>query len=351
MLRQAVGLFAVALIAVSPHLQAATPPAAIVSSKAHKSLLLDVTAAGKRLVAVGERGHIVLSDDAGKSWRQVAVPVRSLLTAVFFIDDKRGWAVGHDSVVLASTDAGNSWSLQHYKEFNPEALLEPVPEASEEEMADEVYEEEFVEEEAGRAVGSREGVPLLDVWFADADNGLAVGAYGLLLRTRDGGKSWLDESSTISNLEGWHLNAVAGLAGGVVIIGGEKGTLYRSADAGASFAPAISPYQGSFFGAFASSDQSIYVFGLQGSVYRSSDAGVSWSVVDTGITSGLNDACETPTGLRITGNAGVLLALDEGGSARVERRADRQSVLSCIATGNSLVVVGEGGAKFHPSNP
>lgn len=352
MLRRAFGVFAVALIAVSPQLQASAPPPAITSAKAHKALLLDVAVAGNRLVAVGERGHIVLSDDAGKSWRQAAAPVRSLLTAVYFIDEKRGWAVGHDSVVLATADAGNSWSLQHYKEFNPDALSEPPPEASDAAMSDEMYDEEFVEdEEAGRTVGSREGVPLLDVWFADASHGLAVGAYGLLLRTRDGGKSWVDDSASVSNVEGWHFNAIVGLEGGVVVIGGEKGTLYRSMDAGASFVPVRSPYQGSFFGAFVAEDRSIYVFGLQGSLYRSTDAGASWSAIETGISSGLNDACQTPQGLRIAGNAGVLLSLDAAGSARVERRADRQSVLSCVAAGKTLVVVGEGGAKFHPSTP
>ena len=32
--------------------------------------------------------------------------------------------------------------------------------------------------------------PLLDVWFDDADNGVIVGAFGLVLRTADGGSSW-----------------------------------------------------------------------------------------------------------------------------------------------------------------
>ena len=33
------------------------------------SLLLDLAAAGSRLVAVGERGHVLLSDDQGVTWR------------------------------------------------------------------------------------------------------------------------------------------------------------------------------------------------------------------------------------------------------------------------------------------
>lgn len=354
MLRRAVSLLAVVFLSGAAFVQAAEPAAAIPSIKAHKSLLLDVASAGKRLVAVGERGHILLSDDQGKTWRQVAVPVRSLLAAVYFIDEKQGWAVGHDSVVLATADGGSSWALQHYKEFNPEVLAEVAVDAEmSDESFDEASDEAFVEDE-GRAVGSREGVPLLDVWFSDAQHGIAVGAYGLMLRTVDGGRSWADVSNSVSNPEGWHMNAIAGVKadGGVVIIAGEKGTLYRSTDGGASFAPHKSPYQGSFFGAFTAADKSLYVFGLQGSLYRSADAGSSWAQIETGISSGLNDACELTGGaLRIAGNAGVIVNLDAAAGMRVERRADRQSVLSCVASGNALVVVGEGGAKFHASAP
>ncbi len=35
--------------------------------------------------------------------------------------------------------------------------------------------------------------PLLDVWFTDSQSGIAVGAYGLFLRTTDGGQSWRKE--------------------------------------------------------------------------------------------------------------------------------------------------------------
>ncbi|MBW2369941.1 MAG: hypothetical protein JRH15_18880, partial [Deltaproteobacteria bacterium] len=47
---------------------------AVMSRGAAHSVLLDVTTAGERLVAVGERGIVVLSDDAGHTWRQAKVP-------------------------------------------------------------------------------------------------------------------------------------------------------------------------------------------------------------------------------------------------------------------------------------
>src|SRR5450830_1044344 len=68
------------------------PVLAIESPKAAKGLMIDVAHAGSRLVAVGDRGHILYSDDQGSTWTQAKVPTRQLLTAVFFVDDQQGWA-------------------------------------------------------------------------------------------------------------------------------------------------------------------------------------------------------------------------------------------------------------------
>ena len=57
---------------------------AMMAPKAVKSLLLDVAKAGSRLVAVGERGHILVSDDNGQTWQQKPVPVNQMFNAVHF---------------------------------------------------------------------------------------------------------------------------------------------------------------------------------------------------------------------------------------------------------------------------
>src|SRR5690554_634705 len=61
---------------------------------APSNLLNDAVRAGDRIVAVGERGHIIYSDDGGKSWEQGSVPVSVTLTAVDFGTETHGWAVG-----------------------------------------------------------------------------------------------------------------------------------------------------------------------------------------------------------------------------------------------------------------
>src|SRR5882672_7062893 len=120
---------------------------------ADRSLLLDLAVAGQRLVAVGERGHVMLSDDQGATWRQAkSVPTRVLLTAVFFADNEYGWAVGHDETIINTVDGGETWTRSHF-----------APEAQQ---------------------------PLLDLWFANRVSGIAVGAYGAYFTTNDGGRHW-----------------------------------------------------------------------------------------------------------------------------------------------------------------
>src|SRR5205814_3974718 len=85
---------------------------AISSRLAARSPLMAVTTAGQRVVAVGLRGHVVYSDDLGRSWVQARVPVSSDLVAVTFVGAREGWAVGHGGVVIHSSDGGANWDKQ-----------------------------------------------------------------------------------------------------------------------------------------------------------------------------------------------------------------------------------------------
>ena len=79
--------------------------------------------AGKRVVAVGDYGFVILSDD-GKRFRQAAaVPTRAPLTSVFFLDVKRGWAAGHDGTILTTADGGDTWQMQREERGKERVLL------------------------------------------------------------------------------------------------------------------------------------------------------------------------------------------------------------------------------------
>ncbi len=280
---------------------------AIQAPLALRSLTLDVAAAGDRLVAVGDRGHILVSDDSGGSWRQVDVPTRAMLTGVFFADAERGWAVGHDGVILRSQDGGESWEVMRW-----------APE---------------------------EETPLLDVWFHDPEHGIAVGAYGLFLATSDGGTTW-DERS-ISEDDS-HLNRIAAWADTRLYLAAERGMIHRSDDGGASWIMLPSPYDGSFFGALALTGDSVLVFGLRGHMYRSDDGGESWGKVETGTIAMLTDGITLTDGrVLVVGLGGtVLLSSDGGRSFEGQEQPNRLGIASVVqAPDGGVVVVGEGGVR------
>ncbi len=315
--RLASSLLGVCLI-VSQGLQpvCAADDYAIASSRAAHGLMLDVVQAGRRLVAVGERGHILHSADQGLTWQQARVPTRQLLTALYFVDGQHGWAVGHDAVILATSDGGLSWRKQHE---------DPDREA-----------------------------PLLDVWFQDVDDGFAIGAYGLVLQTRDGGQTWKEVSERLPNDDQYHLNGIAMIPDGGLFVVGEQGSLYRSADAGATWTAVPSPYTGSWFGVIDTGQpRTLLIYGLRGSLYRSEDFGDSWQPVEVSdaqgvLASGLAGAARLDSGeILLVGNAGsVLRSRDQGHRFSLYRRADRRALAGVTAAGpDRWVLAGQGGLE------
>ncbi len=275
-----------------------------------KSLLLDGKFAGSRHVAVGERGHIIVSADGGADWVQARVPTRTLLTAVHMHDALTGWAVGHDATILRTSDGGESWTVVH--------------EAPEEDL------------------------PLLDIWFRDNLNGLAVGAYGYAVATEDGGDTWTGR--TISG-DDYHLNALIPTPGQDagsqrLYIAAESGVIYRSEDGGETWQELASPYAGSWFGGLALDENRVLLAGLRGHLFRSEDRGNNWTRIPSGTQATLTDAVLLPSGsIVVTGLEGTVLTSHDGGrSVESHNLATRQGISTAMPlAGGGVILVGEFG--------
>jgi len=315
----AIALSLSGVVALSTPVQAAAAADTVYateSARASKSLMLDVVHAGARLVAVGDRGHILYSDDQGTTWTQAKVPTRQLLTSVYFVDDKHGWAVGHDAQILASADGGVTWTKQ-FEDLKREA-------------------------------------PLLDVWFKDAGNGFAVGAYGAVLATTDGGQHWEDASDRLDNPDQYHLNAIAAVKDSGLFIVGEQGSMFRSADWGQTWERLQGPYEGSWFGVIGTGQPAtLLAYGLRGNLFRSADFGNTWEAVELNaargaLEFGLSGATVLDDGsLVIVGNGGsVVQSHDHGQTFSVFNRPDRISLSAVTAAGNgNLILAGQGGVR------
>ena len=331
--RFGLGLVAVLAGSLAPLAQAQLDPhdsanqPAEIEPLAPTSLLLDLAKAGERFVAVGERGHVLLSDDQGATWRQAkSVPTRAMLTAVYFADAEYGWAVGHDETILNTIDGGETWTRSHF-----------APDAAQ---------------------------PLLDLWFANRISGIAVGAYGAYLTTNDGGRHWasakfsppprpVDKGAGAAPTSDdepppdYHLNRIVGV-GNRLYIAAEGGQLYRSDDRGAHWRALPSPYEGSFFGLVPIRGDGLLAFGLRGHLFKSADAGESWTSLSTGTTAMLTDGVAI-NDLRVVigGLAGVLLVSgDAGETFKLSQQEDRRGFSALLpGPAGSVVVAGEGGVR------
>jgi photosystem II stability/assembly factor-like uncharacterized protein len=274
---------------------------ALPSPLAQRSLMLDVTRAGDALVAVGERGFILRSQDDGQSWQQVDVPVSVTLTRVTFPTPELGWVIGHAGAVLHSSDGGRTWKVQ----LDGRQAARLVQEAAERQMA--AQPGDAVERrlnEARKLISDGPDKPFLALHFFDGQRGLIVGAYGLAFATEDGGSTWQPIDERLDNPGALHLYAIQAL-GDELFIAGEQGLLLRSRDGGASFQALESPANGTLFGLISVGSNRLLAFGLRGKAYLSEDSGDSWQSV------------ETPHPITLTAGAqlsdGSLVLLDESG--------------------------------------
>jgi photosystem II stability/assembly factor-like uncharacterized protein len=286
------------------------------SAIAARRLLNGAARAGARLVAVGQRGHVVLSDDIGRTWTQAAVPVATDLTAVHFPTAELGWAVGHDGVVLASADGGRTWARQ----LDARGLGAHGAEAS-----------------------------FLDVWFDDARSGFAVGAFDLVASTDDGGRTWTRWRGRTENPRGLHLYAIRRV-GGDLWAAGEAGLVLKLDPAAGRFRAIRAPYAGSFFG-LTGCGGTVVVFGLRGTALASADGGATWRRAETGVEAALTAGTALPDGrVVLATDAGQVLVSGDGGKTfrrAAIARAVPASALAPAAEG-AILVAGAAGVAVQP---
>lgn len=257
------------------------------------SLLLDIDNTDFA-VAVGERGHILTSAD-GETFTQQAVPTTATLTAVTIVGDNV-WAVGHDATILYSADKGKTWTVQ---------MAEPDLEK-----------------------------PFFDVTFIDAQHGIAVGAYGLFFRTRDGGQNWKQElhASILSEMDQEYLEEVKQdspeyyeeelslilphfnklrMINDTLYLVGEAGLVAESDNMGESWRRLEMEYLGSFQDVAAIDDDTIMLAGLRGNVFVREGEG-AWEQVPTCLSGTLNAILTGDNqSIRLFGNNGMMATLQQ----------------------------------------
>lgn len=200
--------------------------------------IFNLAVQGDKVWACGQEGLIIHSTDGGETWKPQKSGVEEYLFSITFLDEDRGFAVGDRSILLRTDDGGENWTRMK---------LHPADESSEE-----------VDEDLALAMQD----PIFyDLAFVNDRVGWIVGEFGRILKTTDGGTTWVEQQSSL--------------------LGDETGIV------DAMDIP-------TFFGVHPVSEDEAYVAGLEGRVSRTTDGGETWKFVEMDVEFPIVDPLYTP---------------------------------------------------------
>jgi len=324
------------------------------SPLASKTWLHAITRAGDRLVAVGHRGHIIYSDDSGKTWSQAAVPVRSDLTAVDFPSPKEGWAAGHEGVILRSTDGGETWtkvldgyqfnemSLTHYQKLaqeNPDNTLYPI-----------------LVEEALFALEQGADRPWYVIHVNQRGEVYAAGAYGLLAVSYDQ-ETWVPILEGVENHDGFnHIFGYAQFGEDDFMLVGERGSVWYQPQPNQPWKRLSPFYTGSLYTAVIADDGEVIVSGMRGNTFRSTDKGFTWTEVEIPVAESIISSERLADGrlVLVSAAGSVLVSNDQGFSFKPVKDETRWPYTDLIEVEPGVILLtGRNGVRRldlpHPS--
>ncbi|MCV6613852.1 MAG: YCF48-related protein [Cellvibrionaceae bacterium] len=318
------------------------------SELAPRALVYSVSPFHGKLYAAGQTGHILHSDDSGKTWQQSQVPVSSAIVDIHFPSPEKGWAVGHEGVILHSADAGKTWQKQYdglrygqeglayYK-----ALAEQYPGQS-------IYGGLVGEMEFSIEQGADK--PFFKVYFADDNNGYALGAYGMAVVTQDGGQTWQHNLHVADNDSLYHVFDFAQTGSpDTLLLCGEAGLLSLSnVREGTTKQLENSPWDGSFFSCAVTKQNSFVVAGLRGRIFHSGDNGQTWAEAKKPPSSTIVDTLQLADGRLLAAGIGgeILVSNDDGRSFNyLPIKTNTRAYAIADAGNDKLLVAGPAGVQ------
>lgn len=323
-------------------------PALMVRDCAHV-LLISITRAGNRLVAGGENGAIIYSDDNGQSWHQAVVPVSVTITTVAFATAKDGWAAGAYGVVLHTTDGGVTWVRQldgiqvNQLQVDAATRFQTANPASP--AADTAV------RRAGIFTQDGPDKPFLTILASSPSDAMVFGGYRMCIRTDDGGASWNDCSLDIPDPVSHNLYDAIG-TGSSVYLAGEAGDVFRSDDQGKTFTSLAPPASSTLFGIFGTHDATLIAYGVSNGLFRSADQGKAWTSIPIDAQADLTAGAvlESGTVVILSEAGGTFASMDDGQSFQMLSLNEGMALYGIQQAANGdVVLVGSDGVRVVPA--
>jgi photosystem II stability/assembly factor-like uncharacterized protein len=321
---------------------------AIMVRRPDRVFLEAVTQVGGRLIAVGQHGVIIISEDSGRSWTQASVPVDVTLNCIAFANSLVGWAAGHFGVILKTTDGGLTWQTQldgiQANQLTMAAAQAAATENSTSPGAP------YAIRRANIFMQGGPNKPFLSIVVISAQKAIVFGAFRMTMLTNDGGRTWTDLSLSIDDRLSHNLYAAV-TAGVDIYVAGEAGEVFRSSDGGNTFPAVTSPAPVTFFGALAATEGVVLVFGVAGNLFRSQDQGGTWKDINLNTQDDLTAGLVLKSGyVLIATEAGALFgSKDTGVSFYAVQGGPPMAVFDMAEAPNGdIIFVGDAGAVAIP---
>ena len=180
---------------------------------------------------VGDNGLALKTVDGGKTWQRIKISDKTF-NDVFFVGQK-GWIVGGNRLILSTDDGGNIWKKKMESPNQSTDILTMLPNGTcppQESSAN----------------------SLTKVFFINKDKGFIVGADRTILKTEDGGSSWVEVSLDCMEtmMEELIMNGIFSI---------------------------------NFYGVFFLNEDSGWIVGDSGTILHSEDSGKEWTVQNGGL--------------------------------------------------------------------
>lgn len=261
-------------------------------------------------------------------------------------DDSAGLAVGVAGTVLLSNDQGATWQPQN--PLGTEAILGLDCTSSNVLAVGQGGVIHRKEGDSWRKVESGTESRLLNVSANRDGLAIAVGGFGAVLRSRDGGQSWepltFDWETMLNDFVEPHIYDAHVSAEGVITIVGEFGLVLQSTDAGDTW-NVTNRSDASLF-ALELTGNVGYAVGQNGAIFRTEDGALTWRQLDSGTQANLLDVLTDSEGVvHVTGIRTLLQSADGGNTWEARRPGDVSSrwYQSLAASQTGVFMVGHSG--------
>lgn len=244
-------------------------------------------------LVVGDRGLILVTEDGGKTWTKKEINMRPpgaptgqtpgrpagagggpppgfrgggspTLYNIYFVNEKVGYITGARGTILKTEDGGKTWNRKIARS-----------------------------EAAGQSNNPRRGgirANLMGIQIISETVGFIVGSENTILKTTDGGETWMGSSErarvgeTRNNLENiWFVSPTTGW------IIGSYGTLLHTTDGGETWEKQNAGFDNNLFGIHFSDEKTGWICGQEGLILHTNDGGKTWKQQKTDSYDNLHD--------------------------------------------------------------